>query len=76
MKSTWREYAKPIIREVLQETKGNTETEIKKALRKAYPFGQRSLHPYKIWLDEIKIQRGLKHSKTKHEINPNQTELF
>ena len=57
---TWRDYAAPIIHEVLTETAGKSEKEIKAALREAYPFGERAMHPYKIWLDEIKRQRGLK----------------
>jgi len=61
--STWREDAAPIIHKVLTETAGKSETEVKAALKAAYPFGQRSLHPYKIWLDEIKRQRGLKRGK-------------
>lgn len=56
--SYWRDKAKPIIREVLTETAGKTEPEIKKALHDAYPFGERRYHPYKIWLDEIKRQRS------------------
>jgi hypothetical protein len=56
---TWRDYAAPIIQQVLTETAGKSEKEIKAALYAAYPFGQRAMHAYKIWLDEIKRQRGL-----------------
>lgn len=55
MVRTWRDIAKPIIRQVLKDTEGKTEKEIKKALREAYPWGQRAMHPYKIWCDEIKV---------------------
>jgi hypothetical protein len=48
----------PIIEKVLAETSGKDEKEIVKALRDAYPFGPRKHHPYKIWLDEVKRQRG------------------
>lgn len=72
---TWREHCRPIIAKVLSDNKDSTEKEIKKALFDAYPYGQRSLHPYKIWCDEIKVQRGLKPSKSK-DIDPNQTNLF
>jgi hypothetical protein len=44
----------------LSETVGKDEKEIRKALHDAYPFGPREYHPYKIWLDEIKRQRGSK----------------
>lgn len=76
---TWRDSARPIIQEVLKATAGMEEKEIKKALREAYPFGERAYHPYKIWCDEIKVQRGKRkfgaiHRKDLH--NPNQTKLL
>jgi hypothetical protein len=55
--SYWRQKASPIIEKILLETRGKTESEITKALHDAYPFGHRSQHPYKIWLDEIRRQR-------------------
>jgi hypothetical protein len=57
--ATWRDYAAPIIHRVLRETAGKSEKEIKAALRDAFPWSGLSW-PYKIWLDEIKRQRGLK----------------
>lgn len=72
---TWREHARPIIAKVLADNKDKTEKEIKKALTIAYPYGERSMHPYKIWCDEIKVQRGLKQFKGKVE-DPNQSKLF
>lgn len=63
MARTWRMIAKPIIAETLKEMKGKSEQEIKRALREAYPFGERVYHPYKIWLDEIKRQTGKKEVK-------------
>jgi hypothetical protein len=57
MKSeSWRDIARPIIAQVLADNKGKTEQEIRKALKEAYPFGMRKMHPYKIWCDEIKVQ--------------------
>jgi hypothetical protein len=55
---SWRETARPIISKILNEH--TDEAAIKKALFDAYPFGERRYHPYKIWLDEIRRQRGLK----------------
>ncbi len=75
MAGTWRDSARPIIAEVLKATKGQSEKEIRKALKDAYPYGERRYHPYKIWCDEIKKQRGLKKSK-KFEVDKNQTGLF
>ena len=78
MRLTWRDIAKPIIKEVLEATKGKDEKDIKKALRDAYPFGERAMHPYKIWLDEIKFQRGVKRMKSRNgeEPDPSQINLF
>jgi hypothetical protein len=58
MVSDWRTLAAPIIARVLAETKGRPEAEVRAALRAAYPFGPREHHPYKIWLDEIRVQTG------------------
>lgn len=79
--STWRERAAPIIAKVLEETKGQDESTIKKALFDVYPFTVRQYYPYTVWLDEIKVQRGLKTAKVKQAIlkeppDPNQTAMF
>ena len=54
--SYWRNIAAPIISKVLEETKGASPEDVRKAVREAYPFGQRKYHPYKIWCDEVKRQ--------------------
>lgn len=72
MAKTWRDIAKPIIAKVLKDNRGMPERVIKKALLEAYPFGVRRMHPYKIWLDEIKRQTGKKkrgHDKDDHSLN-------
>lgn len=58
---TWRDKARPIIAEILKDHQDCDDATIKKALLEAYPFGARAHHPYKIWLDEIKRQRGTKY---------------
>ena len=60
IESRWRRASQPIIKRVLEETRGQDEKAIRKALRDAYPFGPKEYHPYKIWLSEIAIQRGTK----------------
>lgn len=65
MESRWRKIAAPIIARVLKESEGKTEAEIKAALSAAYPFGPREYHPYKIWLKEIRCQRGKKTRRQK-----------
>lgn len=64
---TWRDQCKPIIARVLAEMNGEPERDIKAALKAAYPFGIREYHPYKIWCDEIKVQRGKKKLKVKQK---------
>lgn len=71
---TWREHARPIIAKVLADNKDKTDREIKVALRNAYPYGERAMHPYKIWCDEIKVQRHQK--KSRIFTDPNQSDLF
>lgn len=71
---TWRKIARPIIAKVLSDNKGKSEKEIRRALRDAYPWGQRSMHPYKVWCDEIKIQ--MKKKPSKEYKNPDQVKLF
>lgn len=53
---TWRKRAAPIIHQVIQENLDKPLIEIRKALRAAYPWGERKLHPYRIWCDEVKKQ--------------------
>jgi hypothetical protein len=65
---SWRDSARPIIQKVLQEHQGKDEKEIRKALKDAYPFGERRYHPYKVWCDEIHVQMG----KRKFGVRPNQ----
>lgn len=57
--ASWREVAAPIIHAVLKQTEGQDEKVIRKALHDAYPFGERSMHPYKIWCSEVQRQRGV-----------------
>jgi hypothetical protein len=52
----WRAISARIVYDVLERTKGQTPAEIRKALKEAYPFGERAMHPYKVWLDEIRRQ--------------------
>ena len=59
----WTDRARPIIAAVLEETAGQDERAIRKALAEAYPFGERRMWPYKAWLSEVKRQRGLRSRK-------------
>jgi hypothetical protein len=85
MLSHWRRIAAPIIAGVLADNAGKPEAEVRAALRSAYPFGPREHHPYRIWLDEIRIQMGWRklagrvrkaQGRQPEPPDPRQTELF
>jgi hypothetical protein len=75
---SWRDAARPLIAETLAATRGAPEKEIRKALRDAYPWGPREHHPYKIWCDEVRRQRGLKPALGARTVgsDPRQETLF
>jgi len=77
---SWRDIARPIIQSALLASAGKPEAEIKRALFAAYPFHERRYWPYKVWLDEIKIQRGQKRASFQAKANappdPRQIKLF
>lgn len=72
---TWRKSAAPLIMEVIKNNPDLSIKDLKKLISKEYPFGERRYHPYKIWLDEVKRQLGLKKNKNA-EINKDQIKLF
>jgi hypothetical protein len=81
-RGNWRAKAAPIIADILAATAGQPESVVRAALRRAYPFGARQYWPYKVWCDEIRVQRGL---KKRHDVrsaakaqseNPNQGRLL
>jgi hypothetical protein len=53
----WADEAEPIVRRVLQETRGQEEPVIRRALAKACPFSPRSPWAYKAWQEEVGRQR-------------------
>ena len=57
---TWRDHAAKIISSVIERVGRDDFNNLKSELRKAYPYGQRKYHPYKIWCDEVRCQLGLK----------------
>lgn len=54
--SYWRSIAAPIIREIIQEVGADNPRQLAAALRDAYPWGEKRMHPYRIWRDEIRRQ--------------------
>lgn len=53
---SWREEAAPIIARVIREVGTADPPALRKALREAYPWHQRRMWPYKVWLSEIQRQ--------------------
>ena len=64
---TWRDRARPLIAQVISRVGTEDMKGLRKALREAYPWGPREYHPYRIWLDEIRVQLGTKQEKPKPE---------
>ena len=76
--SHWRDKCKPIITKVIAENKHLGEQALRKALHQAYPFGERKMYPYKVWLSEIQFQLGKKKTYWKKNEQPdeNQVKMF
>lgn len=55
MSKSWRERANEVIVRVVKETEGQALPDRIKAIRNAYPFGERKYHPYAIWLSAVRI---------------------
>lgn len=53
---SWRAHAARVIAKVIQEVGTDDPKALRKALREAYPFGERKYWPYKVWLDEVRRQ--------------------
>lgn len=50
---SWRTKALVVILAVVEQHRQKSATELLGTLRKAYPFGERKMYPYKAWLNEI-----------------------
>ncbi len=57
-KSPWRRAARERIEAVLAAAADASPTARRKAVRDAYPFGERKGHPYRMWLLEQRIALG------------------
>jgi hypothetical protein len=55
---SWRDVACPIVARVVGRVGRGDPKALRRALRKAYPFGERKYWPYKVWLDEVARQCG------------------
>ncbi len=49
---TWRSKSAEVLRGLVSQVKHLAPEDARRVISQAYPFGPRSNHPYKIWLDE------------------------
>ena len=65
---SWRTSAARVISKVIEDNPNVVdEKELRKLISAEYPFGERAMHPYKIWLSEVKYQllhHSLRHKQT------------
>jgi hypothetical protein len=71
--SYWRRKYRPIIAKILEATKGQADAQILTALRNAFPDLPRQHHPYKMWLREAQVQRGIKSERRPKQTPPYET---
>lgn len=63
--SRWRDQAIPIIRAIIERIGIDDKRALQRALSNAYPWGEKRMHPYRIWRDEIRRQlEGQQHRKS------------
>ena len=53
---TWRQHCTPIIAQIIAQNPDLSEKELRKVISAAYPYGQRAMHPYKVWCSEVNKQ--------------------
>ncbi|MFH1614891.1 MAG: hypothetical protein ABIG61_07395 [Planctomycetota bacterium] len=65
---TWREHCKPIIANIINTIGKDDMKTLRKALKEAYPYGQRKCYPYKTWCSEIRRQLKLNYKETEQPL--------
>lgn len=65
---SWAEQAAPVIEEVIRRVGRSDIKLLRKELASAYPFGERTNQPYKVWLSEVRRQLGHSLSETPAEV--------
>lgn len=73
--SHWRDRANRVIDGVLNgrnpRTMGTAERKaVRDEISKAYPFGERRMHPYKIWLSAVRIAMSTNRSESRVDTGP------
>ncbi len=70
---SWRSYSNQVINQVIKDNPDADEKTLRKKISEAYPFGERAMHPYKIWLDAVKkalaSKRELSSKKVSSPVN-------
>lgn len=70
--SRWRTEPKKVIERAIRDMPyGTDRAALRKLISNAYPFGDRALHPYKIWLDETRKQLDRRFPKPKEPLPKN-----
>lgn len=65
---SWRDRARPVVAATLAALPPDATTQDKRrALRDAYPFGERAMWPYKVWCDEVRRQLGLERPRRRRD---------
>ena len=73
MAVTWADRAAPIVAQVIREVGRSDMRALRKALTRAYPFGERANQPYKAWLSEVRRQLG--HPLNAPKADPDNTQM-
>jgi hypothetical protein len=66
--SYWRDRARPIVIKAIKDCEGCDEKVVRQHLKPLYPFSYRRGWPYKVWLDEIRLQLGKPKKRKKVEL--------
>jgi len=61
--SNWRKRAREVINKARAENPKARGDELRAILKPLYPFGPREMHPYKMWLKEVKLACGASRKK-------------
>lgn len=69
-RSYFRQIAAPIVERLLREYRKRPASELRRAIRAAYPFVERRSWRYRVWLDEIHRQRTGHAPDSKHVERP------
>ena len=57
--TTWRERADAVLTALYAAAEADGRTPSLAEIREAYPFGQRAMWPYKVWIEEVRwFRRG------------------